>query len=582
MNSYCFKNRYIFYVIAAFTAVFLLIPAVFAQTEDQFKLAFDDLSDATGQDVENKEQAIVVCDQEKYFEICANIGKKHSLYKAEEIKQVDEFVSEIKGKVSQDLQNCQNTECLINVANELAKKLSGKKGSTLGTSLDLVPSAVEKKQAIANAAKDLGVNFEDCRKMDPDTASIELLRTCAKLAKDTRIQSSIPDNVRDYADKYGDTTIDFRESLARGEYQCGDGTMEGCGNFCLNPSDTARTQGTAGIPSVCREIATKFFGADGVKDLESAYTRVGQARDFYNKKAQNFVFTTIDGKTLTKPEDIGKYMEEQGRKGNVAAVEKGMDFMVAQGFVTEKDKEFALSFVKNVGEKGGLQDFDRCASNPQACQEFIPDDRRGDFEDFQKIDSVMRQELGFDPRECERSSDPNIGQKCVEGSKRALSKLDSLNIQSSGAKQVLQEIKFHVSRGEEFLNKKDQFQQAFQQQGGPGGCKSEGECRAYCSDPSHGPECISFGASQGISGFQGEQAVQRFQQYNQTLQAPQQANTFYGQGAYPGFQPPGQEGNIPGQYPGFTQPGPGYYQPGPVGPSPECFAAIQSGDFVKA
>ena len=63
---------------------------------------------------------------------------------------------------------------------------------------------------------------------------------------------------------------------------------------------------------------------------------------------------------------------------------------------------------------------------------------------------------------------------------------------------------------------------------------------------------------------------------------------FPGQGPYPGFQP----GSVPpGQFPGFTQPGPGfspppgqpYYPgPGPVGPSPECFAAIQSGDFVKA
>lgn len=597
MNSYCFKNRHILYVVAALTAVFLLIPAVFAQTDDQFKSAFNDLSETTGQTVDNKEQAVAVCDQEKYFEVCASVGKEHSLYQPEELKQVDAFVNEIKGAVSQQLQSCQTTECLISVANELAKKLSTK-DKTLATNFDLVSGVIDKKQALVTAAKDLGVSFDDCRNMDPDTASLELLRTCAKLAKDTRVQTSIPENVRDYADKFSDQTIDLRESLAKGEYQCGDGTLEGCGNFCLNPSETARVQGTSGVPQVCKQIATKFFGADGVKQLEAAYTQVGQAKDFYNKKAANVVFTTIDGKTLAKLEDVGKYMEEQGRKGNVAAVEKGMDFMISQGFITEKDKEFALSFVKKVGEKGGIQNFDQCVTNPQACQDFVPDDRRGDFEDFQKIESVMRQELGFDPQQCEGSSDPSVGQKCVEGAKKALAKLESLNIRSEGARQVLQEIKSHVSRGEEFINRKDQFQQVFQQQGGPGGCKSEGECRLYCSDSSHGPECIAFGSSQGISGFQGQEAVQRFQDFNQSIQAPQYQNYsgFPGQGAYPGFQPPGQGGFVPGQYPGFTQPGPGFGPPpgyggypggpgpgfGPVGPSPECFAAIQSGDFVKA
>lgn len=608
MISYSIKNRHILYAAIFLAATLLLIGTVFAQTEaslpegvsqEQISSAVADLSTATGQDITTTEQAISVCDQEKYFEICANIGKEHNLYKPEEIRQVDSFVDEIKGKISQDLQSCQTTECLINVANELAKKLSTS-NSTLATNFDLVPSVVKKKEAIVKAATDLGINFEDCHNMDPDTASIELLRTCAKLAKDTRVQTSIPENVRDYSDKYHDKMVDFKESLAKGEYQCGDGTMDGCGKYCLNPSEADRAAGTAVIPQVCKDIAVKFFGTDGVRQLESSYQKTKDARDFYYKKADNIVFTTIDGKTLNNPEDIGNYMEEQGRKGNVAAVEKGMDFMISQGFVTPKDKEYALQFVRRVGERGGIQDFDSCINNPQSCQDFVPDERRGDFEDFQRIENVMRQELGFDPRECDRGeSDPSIGSRCVEGAKRALSKLETLGVQSQGAKQVLQEIRGHVARGEEFQNRKGQFQQVFQQQGGPGGCKSEGECRAYCSDPAHGPECIAFGASQGISGFRGNEAVEKYQQFNQIIQAPQLPTQYQydiehrgafsgqGQGPYPGFQPPGQGGYPPpGQYPGFTQPGPGFGQPsghgGSAGPSPECFAAIQSGDFVRA
>src|SRR3989344_2804192 len=109
-------------------------------------------------------------------------------------------------------------------------------------------------------------------------------------------------------------------------------SRHGSGNFCMNPGEAARAQGTAGIPPVCRQIAKKFFGAEGEKELERAYTQVGQNQQAIFKKAESVLFTTIDGKTLTSPEDIGKYMEEQGRSGNVEAVEKGMDFMIAKGF----------------------------------------------------------------------------------------------------------------------------------------------------------------------------------------------------------------------------------------------------------
>ena len=36
------------------------------------------------------------------------------------------------------------------------------------------------------------------------------------------------------------------------------------------------------------------------------------------------------------------------------------------------------------------------------------------------------------------------------------------------------------------------------QRGGPGGCKSEEECKAYCDDPAHQEECFNFAVEQGI------------------------------------------------------------------------------------
>ncbi len=47
--------------------------------------------------------------------------------------------------------------------------------------------------------------------------------------------------------------------------------------------------------------------------------------------------------------------------------------------------------------------------------------------------------------------------------------------------------------------------------GGPGGCKSEKECRAYCADASHVEECAAFAvAHAGISQQEAEKQIQQF------------------------------------------------------------------------
>ncbi|MBI2677121.1 MAG: hypothetical protein HYX21_04230 [Candidatus Yanofskybacteria bacterium] len=656
----CCNNLILFLVLAA---GLLFVSAVFVSTQayaaeegatpppEVVKAALEDLSTATGQKITTNEQAAVLCDEEKYFTTCADIGKKHDLYEPEELKQVDAFVSEIKGNIASQLQSCQTTECLINVANELAQKVNAKSQS-IAASLDLTPKIVQQKQAVITAAREIGVSYEDCRAMDPETAPIELLRGCAKLAKDSRAKELIPLEARKAAETYGDYAdkmVELKASLNSGEFQCGNGTVQDCGNFCLNPGAEARARGTAAIPSVCRQIAKKFFGADGEKQLEASWTQVQQAQQVIFKKAESIIFTTIDGKVLSSPETIGKYMEEQGRRGNVEAVEKGMDFMIAKGFVSPKEKEYVLKFVKQARDRGGIPDFNACRTNPESCRDFIPEDQRDKFEAGTQVDQIMRQEIGFDPFECEKGRfDPAIGQKCLEGSRRALPKLEALKGKYKGIEFIIADIQKHVAQGEEFEKRKGEIQQVFQGQGGPGGCKSEQECFSYCSDPTHGPECIAFGAKQGV--FRGDEAVQKFQQFNQNVQVSQQQQqqqTFYPNQGFPG-QGYGVQGGFPGQgfgvqggfpgpglggfsgcspslinllgfgchqmstdssgrqvfcndnmsksakegdsastagcpgagggYPGG--PGPGFG--GPVGQSPECFAAIQSGNLEKA
>ena len=270
--------------------------------------------------------------------------------------------------------------------------------------------------------------------MDPDTASLDLLRSCAKLAKDSRIQKHIPEEQRNVSATHVDRTIELKESLAKKELSCGDGTLDGCGKFCLNSSGA--------IPQVCRDIAQKFFGEDGVNELENAHRQVGNLADKYSEKSDNVVFTTITGKVLGNLEEIGKYMEEEGRNGNVEAVEKGMDFMVKKGFVKPEEKDFALQFVRKIKERGGQIDFDACDKDPESCREFIPDNRREEFDVKDQIHKISALEIGFDPRECSRGDfDANIGKRCYEGTKRALPKLDALTVGSPEAGRIVGDLK---------------------------------------------------------------------------------------------------------------------------------------------
>ncbi len=594
-------------------SVFLFSFIAQAQTdaahEVKVQAAIQDLSSATGQTITSENQARDLCNQEQYLDVCADVGKKHDLYTKEEVGQVDQFLTEVKGKILDDIKSCLDEECLVRVANELAKKIQVK-NPTLATSFKLTTTLIEEKNAFVQAAKEVGVSFKDCEAMDPDTASVELLRQCAKLAKDSRVQKYIPQDKRALADQFSDTTLVLKEALAAGKYQCGDNTLEGCGNYCLNPSAAALA---AGIPEVCRQIATEVFGPDGVKQLEAAHQQVGQVKDYYAKK---FILVLPDGKELVGEGQIRNACDRAFSERNLGIARSCGSFAVKNGFASQAEVDKGLKLMESFVNKGQDVNFDDCLTNPASCRDFIPENERERFDVGSQIFQIMKEELGFEPFQCERGTvDQAIGAKCLEGSKKALARIESLGLtsQSQEARFIVEDIKRHVAEGKGLVQRKDQFRQVFEQKGGPGGCKSESECFTYCSNPANGPECIAFGAQQNISGFRGQEAVQKFQEYNYNIQKPGFISDEYrpfppggpypqypGQGPYPGFQPPGQGYVPPGQVPGFTQPGPGfssppgtgpYYPPypppypggpGSIGPSPECFAAIQSGDYVKA
>src|SRR3989338_2654690 len=466
-------------VLLASAFLFSFIAQAQTDTDQEAKVeaAIEDLSAVTGQEITSEDQAKDICNQEQYMDICADIGKKHDLYTPEEEEQVNDFLTEVKGKILDDIKSCPDEECLIRVANELAKKIQIK-NPTLAADFKLTATLIEEKNSVVQAAKEAGVDFRDCEAMDPDTASIELLRQCAKLAKDSRVQKYIPENRRVLADQFSDTTLVLREGLRSGKYQCGDNTLEGCGNYCLNPSVASIG---AGIPEVCKQIATEVFGPQGVQQLESAHQQVDQVRDYYSKK---FILTLPDGRELVGEGQIRNACDQAFSQRKLDVAKACGTFAVQNGFAAQSEVDKGLKLMESFANKGQNVNFNDCLANPAACRDFIPDEEKERFDVGSQIFQIMKEEMGFDPMQCERGSiDPTIGNKCFEGSKRALAKIESLGLaaQSREAGFIIDDIKRHVSEGDNMIQRKDEFRQVFSQEGGPGGCKSEAECFTYCS-----------------------------------------------------------------------------------------------------
>ena len=79
--------------------------------------------------------------------------------------------------------------------------------------------------------------------------------------------------------------------------------------------------------------------------------------------------------------------------------------------------EESLKLFESMADKN--INFDDCRSNPEICEEFIPEERKKEFEGNKKIYEIMKAESGFNPIECERGNvDFEIGRKCFEASQK--------------------------------------------------------------------------------------------------------------------------------------------------------------------
>src|SRR3989344_3374967 len=559
---------------------FFWLVSLLAAFSFQFALAESEIPEnlvplAEELECQTKEECAKVFDSN--FERGIELAEKHQIYNKEQSDIAQSYKREVISKLSGVTEENFEEE-IVKIAKELLKN------PKLAKSFQLDKDSVNAAETIVTEVKNAGVGVDICNR-STETLSREQLIGCLeaskKLAKKSAIvQKYIPKGVIEKTNM-ADMAVSLDEALAKGDYPELGKTAEEAGQKCLKP-------GSESLKS-CDEIAQKFFGPEGVKELAAARAQTKQAGDFYLKGLENLELVTSDGRKIAGKTAIKNACDKAFETGDVKLARSCGEFAVKNGFTSQKEMDDGLKIFESMADKN--INFDQCRSNPELCQEFIPEERRKEFEGNKKIYEIMKTEAGFDPIECERGNvDFEIGRKCFEASQKALPKLKEIAADYPEVQRMVSEIEFGIKREGEQKQKGDDFGKFFSQQAGPGGCKNEGECFAYCNDPAHGAECISFGAKHEV--FQGNEAVERYQKYNNIMTSPSPSN----------YNQAGQYGQY-GQYGenGFNQGGPNtnrqiYPYPagdnrgayantgnfGGPGPSPECFAAIQSGDFAKA
>src|SRR3989344_4793102 len=471
---------------------------------------------------QTKEECAKVFDAN--FESSVMLAEKYQVYSKEQSEIAKSYKQEVISKLS-GLSEENFEEEIVKIAKELLKN------PKLAKSFQLDKDSVTAAETIVTEVKNAGVGVDICSQ-SAETLSREQLIGCLeaskKLAKKSAIvQKYIPKGVIEKTNM-ADMAASLDEALAKGDYPELGKTAEEAGQKCLKSGSE--------LLKSCDEIAQKFFGPEGVKELAAARTRTKQAGDFYLKGLENLELVTSDGRKIAGKTAIKNACEKAFETRDVKLARSCGEFAVKNGFTSQKEMDDGLKIFESMADKN--INFDQCRSNPELCEEFIPEEHRKEFEGNKKIYEIMKTEAGFDPIECERGNvDFEIGRKCFEASQKALPKLKEIAADYPEVQRMVRDIEFGIKKEGEQKQRGDDFGKFFSQQAGPGGCKNEEECFAYCNDSAHGAECISFGAKHEV--FQGDEAVERYQKYNQ--------NNFGG-----------------------------------PGPSPECFAAIQSGDFVKA
>ena len=259
-----------------------------------------------------------------------------------------------------------------------------------------------------------------------------------------------------------------------------------------------------------------------------------------------------------------------------------IDFAAENGFMTQEEANRVRKIAGKTGP-GGCQgeqcrDFCNQPGNEDACLEFAEREGLIPKEELERARKFSTASRDGGPGGCrgiqcrDYCEDPAHREECFGFAKK------------NGLISEEEQKQFEAG---------SKIQEVVKSSGGPGGCKSDDECRTYCADPSHVEECIAFGAThsgvppeqvramlkqfterrfeaRGGAGEFGPQGFEDFQRFEQDSnrrfdEFRMLEEQFRGQ-EFPGFGGPGGPG--PDGFPGGEFPGgPGAFPGGPGGNS---------------
>ena len=374
------------------------------------------------------------------------LAQKYDIYTPEQEKIATTFKTEVLERLRTVSQDNFEQEILV-LANKILKEKPA-----LAKTMSLTRQTVNAAETIINTVKEAGVDIRTCQK-SPEDLSREQLIACVRAGnnlsnKGTLVQEYIPKENT----KAGEVEqmLALETSLLAGEYSgLGKVGVEEAGQICLKP-------GSESIAD-CDQIAKKFFGNEGVKQLQEARKQTTRIKEYYTESIERMELVTPDGQKLIGKGAIKNACNMAFEDSNLGLARACGNFAVKNGYATQGEIEDGLKIMETFSQKSEGVNFDDCRFNPESCKEFLPDEFRSQFDSQFEIFRIMSESIGFDPARCENSSDSDIGKRCLEGAKKALSQVEAIAQKSPQARRIVDEIRGHITEGERMTKRLDEF-----------------------------------------------------------------------------------------------------------------------------
>lgn len=181
-----------------------------------------------------------------------------------------------------------------------------------------------------------------------------------------------------------------------------------------------------------------------------------------------------------KRDECKKYCEDPIHQ------EECINFAVEKGLMTEEEAEKARKFASATGPGGCVGQECRLycekPENAESCLKFAEENNLIPKEQLEHARKFLRVAEEGGPGGCK-------GQACREYCESEDHREECFKFaEERGLLRAEEKTQMEVGR---------RLHEKLKETGGPGGCKSDEECRTYCSRPEHAEECVAFAATHG-------------------------------------------------------------------------------------